>query len=285
MKSSTLFHRYVYRSAVFSLIAIVALPCKSEEDPSPIDMLPGIARPARQAELACATEGVLRAMHVSEGQWVNEEQLVATLDDSIARASVHFAQKEADQTAAIQLAKLRLDESKGHLERVERLSSHRAASDVELDQAKYDVLKLQAEYDRAIEAHQLALARLEQEKVRLDACQVHAPFAGHVLSIEKQLGEFVSSEDAILLVADSTELKIDLYVPWTYHSTIQESETYTLISDTLNGQLISATCKSIERKVDPSSGTFRCTFLIDNSSLNLPTGFAARLCLSPNPQR
>ena len=272
---STFIPTYAAACLAFS----VALPCCGEDRQQPLDMLPGIARPIRKAELAFSTEGVLRELHVREGEWIDASQMVASLQDSIASAAVALAEKEANQTAELQLAKVKLNEAQTHFRRIEQMSRQRAAAEAEVDRARYDMLKTEAEYARALESHQLAIARLEYERSRLHAHQVHAPFAGKVISIEKQLGEFVSNDDPIIVLADSTELVIDLFVPWKYEASIREGNQYSLASETLPDRQIEATCVSKERNIDPASRTFRCRFLIDNKSQRLPAGFAARLCL------
>lgn len=261
------------------LVHVAVLPCWGDDDLSPLDMLPGIAQPIQQAELACTTEGVLRELHVQEGDWIDVGQLVASLDDSIARSSFALAEKEANHHATVQLAKVRLNEAELFYQRIQRMYSQRAASEAEVDRARYDVLKVQAEYDRAVEAHQLAIARVEFERARLEAHKIRAPFAGRVISIQKQVGEFVSNNDVVVILADPSQLRVDLFVPWNAQSSVDVGQSYTLISDTFPDRRIKATCVNIEPKIDPASQTFRCRFVINNEAQRLPAGLAIRLCL------
>jgi multidrug resistance efflux pump len=64
--------------------------------------------PARTAQVQSATDGVLRAVHVREGQWVKEGQVLGDLEDwdsrsalAAAQAKYRIADSEVDQALSV----------------------------------------------------------------------------------------------------------------------------------------------------------------------------------------
>ncbi|HGM5582739.1 TPA: efflux RND transporter periplasmic adaptor subunit [Pseudomonas putida] len=127
-------------------------------------------------------EGILTQVHVKEGQWVKEGDLLATLDDRAIRASLEQARAQLGQSQA-QLQVAGVD-----LKRYRLLSSDDGVSKQTLDQQQALVNQLQA----TVKGNQAAIANAE---VQLSYTQIRSPVTGRVGIRNVDPGNLVRSSD------------------------------------------------------------------------------------------
>jgi len=123
--------------------------------------------------------GVIASLHVSEGDWVDEGQLLATLDDHALR-SADVARLQAE-----------LSNAKREEERAQTIFKRSAASAATLDAA---VLRVR-----------VAEANLAAARARLELTQIRAPIQGQILEIHTRPGERVG-EDGFLEMGDTKRM-------------------------------------------------------------------------------
>jgi len=121
------------------------------------------------------------------------------------------------------------------------------------------------------------MSRLKIEQARLDTYEVQAPFSGTVIKIYPHLGETVSRGTPIIKIADINRLRADLYVPLSLVSAQRIGETVELRADLPNRPLLDAKIVFIAPLIDAATQTIRNVVEIDNTTNQLPAGFAVRL--------
>lgn len=250
-----------------------------QTSPSVIDMLPGTSQPAQQSHLVANLDGVLLNCFVKPGQSVCTGDLLALLDNRIAVAAMELASSESARTSDIDLAKIRVRTAKQYLARIREAHRSQAASELELERALGEVEIRRAELERAIETQEIAVARVQLEKARVDAHEIRAPFDGTIIRVDTQLGERTATGKNLILLANHDELHIEMFVPAAYFDTFQVGGTYSIWAEAPVLQVIDATLLNHESAIDPATATFRCLFAVDNSTRALPAGFTARLCV------
>lgn len=164
----------------------------------------GVIRPKVGAQVAVGSRvsGVLRRLHVTAGDRVEEGQLLAELDPvefetQVARAEAVLASAEAD-----------LSYARDAFERTRQLAGVAAATDAELSSARR-----QLEIARARESE--AAAALSASRVQLDFTTIRAPIRGVVGDISTQEGETVAASFAaptFLTIVDLSRLEVWAYV-------------------------------------------------------------------------
>jgi RND family efflux transporter MFP subunit len=239
--------------------------------------LPGVAVPRRQVTMSSPLEGMLMRLHVTEGQHVEADQVLAVMDDRVARAAVAAARAAAERTAPIELARQELLFSRNLLERLQKLRNMKAGSDFEVLEARTRVEKARATLLSAQEEQRLAAERLELELARLETRSLRAPFAGQVLRVDAVPGTTLTRDDELLTLVHLTELEVELHVSLELFNQLETGETYRLrasapVNRVVDGQLVFAA-----PMVDAATRTYRCVFTIDNRELQLPAGFSVRL--------
>ena len=145
---------------------------------------PGSLRFRRIARIFSQEDGRITSLDVFEGDPVEADQLLITLDDDLLSAELDKASATKRQAATDQ-------------ERLEGLRRKRAASEDELAQAR-TALTL-AEADERLLATRLAFTRIQ------------APFAGIVVRRLVEPGDFVTRNTHLLTIADPASLTAELY--------------------------------------------------------------------------
>jgi RND family efflux transporter MFP subunit len=246
-----------------------------------INMLPAIAKPLEMAELSTPTDGALIAINVKEGDYVQRGTLLAVTEDRIAAASYRVAEAAAAREASLAVAKAKQKLAEQYLERIKKTFSEKAASGLELDEARSRLDEASA---TLLEGHELkreAMARLELEKARLDDHRLVAPFSGTVTRIKKHLGETLTRDDVLMTLVNLSRLRAELNVPLTFIQHYPSGSTARLVATLPDEPLLEATVVHVDPMVDAATNTIRIVIEIDNSTNTLPAGFAIRL-IDPN---
>jgi RND family efflux transporter MFP subunit len=181
----------------------------------------GYVTPRRRATIAAKITGRVNEIFAEEGIRVQVGQVLATLDDTDARARLLSARADRDATAAA-LADLRVNLANAERDhrRWEQLWKERAVSEQSVDQARTAVDSLRARIALAEEQVRAAEARVRVAEQDLENTVIRAPFAGLVVSKDAQRGEMVSPISAgggftrtgIATVVDMTSLEIEVDV-------------------------------------------------------------------------
>jgi RND family efflux transporter MFP subunit len=181
----------------------------------------GYVTPRRRATIAAKITGRVNEVFAEEGMRVKVGQVLATLDDSDARARLLSAEAERNATAAA-LADLRVNlaNAERDRQRSEALWKDGAVSEQAVDQARTAVESLRARIALAEEQVRAAEARAKVAEQDLENTIIRAPFAGLVVSKDAQRGEMVSPISAgggftrtgIATIVDMTSLEVEVDV-------------------------------------------------------------------------
>jgi RND family efflux transporter MFP subunit len=181
----------------------------------------GYVTPRRRATIAAKITGRVNEVFAEEGMRVQEGQVLASLDDTDARARLLSAKADRNATAAA-LADLRVNLANAERDhhRWEQLWKDGAVSEQSVDQARTAVDSLRARIALAEEQVRAAEARTKVAEQDLENTIIRAPFTGLVVSKDAQRGEMVSPISAgggftrtgIATIVDMTSLEIEVDV-------------------------------------------------------------------------
>ncbi len=242
-----------------------------------LEMLPGVVEPTKSVALAAPFDGVLMEVAVVEGEAVGQDQVVAIMDNRVAKAALHAARESATGESDVRLAEQELATAKKFLARVTQAHQKSAASDVELDQAQSALDQAHIKLDLAREQRARRQSQLELEEARVATHNILAPFPGRVIKVEGRVGQSLNRADDVLTVANLKRLRVDLQVPIRWFRQLKVGQQYWLAAYAPVKRPIAAQLISFEPQVDAATRTFRCRFEIDNIDQSLPSGFAVRL--------
>lgn len=175
----------------------------------------------RQATVSSKITGKVVEVLVEEGMRVEQGQILARLDDSNVRAGLSLAESERVAAgAAREETRVRLDEARTELRRIEQLASAELATESELDRARATVKALEA---RLAQQESQVLVAKQQVAVwtqQVEDAVIRAPFSGIAVSKNAQPGEMISPISAgggftrtgigTIVDMDSLEIEVDV---------------------------------------------------------------------------
>jgi RND family efflux transporter MFP subunit len=129
-------------------------------------------------KVASRVSGVVKSVDVKEGARVVKGDVLARLDDDLAKIGVKKAEAELESALALAL------EAKRNLEREELLAKRGLIPPAELEDA-------QTKSASAKGVSQLAEARLEEARLNLRYTEVRSPVTGRVVKIQAYEGEVI----------------------------------------------------------------------------------------------
>lgn len=242
-------------------------------------LMHGIARAENEVTMAAPFDGVLSQMRVKEGDWVAQGDIVAVMDDRVARSAVRVAEASAEMASTIEHARQDLLLAEDLLARMTAADDGFAIAEFELHQARVRRDQAQAALEGAQQEQRRALERLELERARLDTHLVRAPFEGRVTQIPASLGQTLTSEDELVRIVDHRQLRVELFLPLESFGGLTRDDECRLHARAPVGGPITGRVTFVDREIDAASGTFRCVFSVENAEGELPIGFAVELMM------
>lgn len=222
--------------------------------------LPGATRPAQQVTLSTQFDTMLSEVLVEEGQTVRAGDVIAVLDDRVARTSLRLAEQNAANTAAIERARAALDRAQTILDRTESAVASGAANADELDAARSQVTIAKAELASATEAHDRAALELTLAKDRVEQHIIRAPFDATVLRVHTEPGSVLVTKDPIADLATLDRVRVDLYLPSSAVRALTPGSLCALdLGDPIHA-VLPAAVRYVEQRIDPTSRTQRVVF-------------------------
>jgi RND family efflux transporter MFP subunit len=236
----------------------------------------GIARPSHRATMSAPLQGVLVELLVRDGVTVEKGQILAVMDNRIAKMAVQASEAAAQRTAAIEHAKHALDLAHSLFSRHVKLQQSQAGAEFELEQARVQLKQAEATLASAREEQLQAKRNLALEEARLESHNLRAPFNGRVVHVAATVGTTLTSTDNFLTIVNLDSLEAELFLPLELFKQLQEGKSYSLWAFAPLNRTIQAKLVFASPTIDPATKTFRCKFKIDNRNRKLPAGFAVR---------
>ena len=230
--------------AIAAVVVAVVVAVNLLGDPAPIKVQIEMARMAvpdssaarvldatgyvvarRTATVSSKVTGKVAEIFIEEGQQVEQDQIVARLDDSNALKSFELSQAELlSAKAQVAETQARLTEAKLTLERNTELARKQLISAASLDKARADFESLRAQLNARKADIAVSEKRLALQQQNLDDLILRAPFKGVVISKDSQPGEMISPISAgggftrtgICTIVDMNSLEIEVDVNESY---------------------------------------------------------------------
>jgi len=235
----------------------------------------GYVTARRRATVSSKITGKVVEVRVEEGMTVREGQVLARLDDTIARANLVLAQAQLGAARqAVHESVVRLAEAKVTLGRQQHLVSEGVAGKADLDAAQANVDALAAHVDAAKQQVSVAERQLELRRAELDETVIRAPFSGVAVSKDAQPGEMVSPVSAgggftrtgICTIVDMSSLEIEVDVNESYINRVEAGQAVTATLDAYPDWKIPARVITVVPTADRQKATVLVRIAFDPST-------------------
>jgi HlyD family secretion protein len=210
------------REAVSTRVQVEAVVL---HDLQPVATVSGRLEPARKAALHFELSGQVDARPVEPGQAVQQGELLLALDtgdfvDALAEAEALLAQETRNIERDRELLKLSQRNyalQQSELARLQKLGADSLVSESRLDESRISLIQLEAEaaqFKASVASANSRLALREAARNRaarnLERTRLQAPFAGTVNAVLVQRGDYVTPNQPVVDLIDSSML--DLYL-------------------------------------------------------------------------
>nr|WP_314544278.1 efflux RND transporter periplasmic adaptor subunit [uncultured Massilia sp.] len=243
--------------------AVVNVVPSQRQDVPVLQQANGTVTPIRTVDLHPQTTATIREVHIKEGQFVQQGQLLFSLDDRADRANLDRAQAQVERDRA-QLA---------DLERQYKRSQELFAQKY-IAQSAVDTLRAQVDQARATLQSDIAAARASSVATSYTA--IHAPMSGRVGGIDVYPGSLVQPSTSL-----TTVTQLD---PITVAFTLPESALPALLAAQKRGKVevqalpgadlapVKGVLSFVDNTVDPTAGTIKVKAEFDNRDTTLWPG-------------
>lgn len=206
----------------------------------------GTFEPNEQVMLAAETPGRIDRIHFTEGGFVQQGQLLVSINADDIRA-----ERRRLKTA--------LDNARSKAERGKKLRAIEAISEEELEDLMFKVESLENQ--------------LNENQVRLNRTQIRAPFSGITGFRQLSPGAYVNSGDQIVELVQYHPLKVQFELPQKYADRIKAGDSISI--DYGQNMRLRVPVESISYRIKQMNRSFEVRTLVDNKDQRiLPGSFA-----------
>ena len=226
---------------VLEVEAVVVRIASSQ--PSDTSVLEGtgyvVAR--RQTTVSSKITGRVGEVFVEEGMLVEENQLLATLDDTRQQTTLDLALAQVEEIhASIDELDVQIKQSELDVKRVKQLVIDAMVSQDQVDQTQLQLDGLMAQRNRLEKSVEVAQKNVTLREQELEDTNIRAPFSGVVIAKAAQPGEMISPVSAgggftrtgicTIVDMDSIEVQVDVNEKYINRVSPGQPATVTLVS-------------------------------------------------------
>ncbi len=262
--------------------AVIAVECASSTVGSIDDVAEFTGTLAGKAEVQVSPKisGRVRSVLVDLGDEIEEDQLLALLDDEEARHTVEEANaKLVVARASLEECETNLATAQREFERVKTLRQRKVAAVSELETAEAAVSTLLVRKKLSEANIQQQIAALRAAEARLSYTEITSPISGYVGKRFVDEGAMVSPSTPIVQLADIGFVKTVISVVERDYAKIATGLTASLRVDAYPGRVFEGRVTRIAPILDPDTRTAEAEIEISNLDLVLKPGMFTRVTI------
>jgi multidrug efflux system membrane fusion protein len=226
----------------------------------------GVIRPSRTAVVKPQVSGIIKEVHFTEGEWIEEGALLYTLEEAPYGIRVQEAEAQRDQNLA------HLDNVRKKLQRYRSLTRQALIAEVEWDELETKV----ALYEAMLKADG---ARLAAARLDLERCKILSPIAGFASRSALDAGNMASG-DPLVTLTQKDPLFVDFMI------TEKELQQVATVAPKIkvfaagnDGCMAEGVVTFLDHAIRPETGLLAASGKLDTTSASLLPGQSVRVRL------
>ena len=222
-------------------------------------ILNGIVEPERKVEVFSRLSAYVKQIVKEEGSIVQENDVLALLDDTEIKISYEQAKIMLDQ------AKLSLDEAEANFTRSQELKKKELISEQEHQTTQATFKQRQLDYDSRIE-------NLKNLQLQLNWTKIRALSEGFITERLIEVGDRVNANEQVFTIEDFSPLLIRVFVPTSDVVKLKVGMPAEVTTEVLKGTVFEGRVKLINPRIDAQTGTVKITVEVFDDTLHLKPG-------------
>lgn len=245
----------------------------------PMADLVGTVLSLRSVRVSNELAGRVKEVHFESGSIVEADQVILTLDDTTERADMAAAEatvRVAEANVAVLDVRLRL--ASIELERMVGAAEARAVSALELDRAKSELERGEADRLRLLAELDQAKARVDQFGARLAKMTIRAPFRARAGLRTTHEGQYLAEgADVVMLEEVSDRIYLDFPIPQEYAPRVHTGLVVMATSDVLGPDPVRIEVVAADANVNNATRNLRVRAIVDNTEGRLRPGMFVQI--------
>jgi RND family efflux transporter MFP subunit len=222
-------------------------------------VLNGIVEPERKVEIFSRLPAYVREIVKEEGAYVNENDILALLDDTEIKISYEQSKIELEQ------AKLSLDEAEQNYIRNQELKKRDLISEQDYQTQEALYKQRQLDYENRMESFKNLQLQLNWTKIR-------SLSEGYITERLIEVGDRVTANQQVYTVEDFRPLLIRVFVPTSDSIKLTTGMPTEVTTQVIRGAIFEGSVKLINPRIDVQTGTVKVTVEVFDDSLRLKPG-------------
>jgi RND family efflux transporter MFP subunit len=224
---------WLQRPTVLTVRTIAAKESTTQGNERTVLNASGYVTARREATVSSKVTGKVTEVLVEEGKKVQEGQILARLDDTNVKTSLHLAEAQlVSARNALAETRVRIREAEQELQRQQDLLQNRIATQADYDHAEAAALAFKARLEQQQADITVAERQVAYWQQQMDDTIIRAPFTGIVTSKNAQPGEMISPISAgggftrtgICTIVDMQSLEIEIDVNESYINRVEPGQ-------------------------------------------------------------
>lgn len=256
----------------------------------------GRIQPKTQVRISADVSAKIVTLHVEEGDWVEEGQLLVELDRERYEAEVERAEANVRSAQAnAKLVQQNMLKTQKDYDRARDIVARKLDSQSMLDAASAAYQVEVARYESALDQVEQAKASAKQAMDSLAKTIIYSPMTGTISDLNKEQGEIAIGsqfqEDVILIVADLTDMEAQVNVDENDIVNVDLGQTAEIEVDALFGETLEGTVYEIANAANANDQgsqsqktEFEVKISISGETARLRPGMTASADISTNTQ-
>jgi RND family efflux transporter MFP subunit len=230
-------------------------------------VLNGIVEPERKVEVYSRLAAYVKQILKEEGAYVQENEVLALLDDTEIKISYEQAKIELEQ------AKLSMEEAEKNYLRNQELIKKDLISEQEFQTQEAQYQQRQLDYKNRLE-------NFKNLEIQLNYTKIRALSEGFITERLIEVGSRVTSNQQVYTIEDFKPLLVRVYVPTSDAINLKTDMPAEVTTEVLPGTAFDGGVKLINPRIDTQTGTVKVTVEIVDETLRLRPGMFVEVRIS-----
>ncbi|WP_137700041.1 efflux RND transporter periplasmic adaptor subunit [Marimonas lutisalis] len=236
-----------------------------------------VITPAVTVRVGSPVSGLLAEVLVDQGDKLRTGQEIARLRSDVEAKTVELLEVQAINTAEIEAQDSRLALAQKRLERAQDLVERNVGTLEQLEASEAEVEVISRERALAEMRREVVALELERARAQLDQRVIRSPLDGIVVTRHLFGGEFMSTEDSVVTIAQIDPLHVEAFLPVAVFRAVHLGMTVRVFPDAPVDGVFDAQIDVIDRIFDAASGTFGIRLTLPNPQASIPAGHRCQL--------
>ena len=227
-------------------------------------------------EIGSAITGLIEAVLVERGDYVEAGQVLARLESSVERAAVRVARARAERKGELESSEVSRELGEKRRQRALDLFERDSLSLDAREEVETGATLSALELEQARENLRIASLQLDQAVAFLERHTIRSPVSGFVIERLMAPGEVVD-EETMLRIAQIDPLRVEVILPSQLFGRVRADDRAEIVPEPPLDQPRPAEVAIVDPLIDGPSGTFGARLLLPNPDHDLPAGLRCQV--------